>query len=104
MSGIDEQSTDVESCGCGNFQFWIIEGVHTRLGFLNPDAWINRDAIRSINKSSFVRNLSKDEFIDRIESFLCDFCRRVVKKEHNTFERLCTDVRRRWDIGYVGTR
>lgn len=103
MSGIDEQDIDVEPCGCEAFQFWIIEGAYARLGFLNPNAWVDSDVVRSINKRSFVRNLSKDEFIDRIESFCCDFCRRTVKKGHNTFERLCIDVRRRWDIGNVGT-
>jgi len=99
VSGIDEQSTDVKPCGCEEFMFWIINGLYVRIGFLNPDAWVDSDMIRSVNRRTSVMGLSKDKFINEIASFHCDSCGRVVVRGNNIFERLCTDVRRRWNIG-----
>jgi len=98
MSGIDEQSTDVTPCGCEGFDFWIIGGYNMRLGFLNPNSWVESDFIKSVNRATRLKHLSKDEFINRITNFTCEDCRRDVKKGCDLFERLCLDVRRRWDI------
>ena len=98
MSGIDEQSRDVEPCSCGKFNYWIIEGRNMRLGYLNPDAWIGSDSIRSVNKTHGLKYLTKDEFINKITSFVCKECGQDIKKGHDLFKLLYSDVSRRWDI------
>jgi len=98
MSGIDEQNFDVEPCGCEGFSYWIIEGHNIHLGYLNPDAWIESDFIRSVNKGYLGKHLTKDEFINKMTNFVCKGCGRDVKKGHDLFERLCSDVGRRWNV------
>jgi len=96
MSGIDEQ--DVMPCGCGGFQYWTINDKILRLGYLNPDAWMESDFIRSINKAIHVKSISKDKFIAKIAYFHCHSCGKLVKRGHGIFERLCSDVRTRWNM------
>lgn len=98
MSGIDEQNLDIESCSCGEFSYWIIEGLDMCLGYLNSDAWIGSASIRSVNKTYSSKHLTEDEFINKITSFVCKECGQVIKKGHDLFKRLYSDVSRRWDI------
>lgn len=98
MSGIDEQDIDVMSCGCKGFRFWIINDRVLTLGYLNPDAWMDSDLIRSVNKAAHVKSLSKNEYVTKIVNFHCRDCGRIVKRGNSVFERLCSDVRRRWDV------
>lgn len=98
MSGIDEQDGDVMSCGCEGFRYWVINAKILTLGYLNPDAWMDSDLIRSVNKSIHAKGLSKDEYIAKIVIFYCKDCGRVIKRGNSVFERLCSDVRRRWDV------
>lgn len=106
MSGIDEQDRDVTPCSCEGFEYWTILDRDTIvLGFLNPDAWINKGNARSINRlGGNNRLLSKDDFIGRITFFQCDLCKRVINKKHRMFVILLSEVRRRWDVGRVRNR
>lgn len=109
MSGIDEQRRDVVPCGCEKYRYWtmfegdIRDSAHL-LGYLNPDSWLDKGYRMSVNKFDIADSLSKDDFVNRIGIFYCEFCEREVKKGDRMFEKLCSDVRMRWNIGNVGDR
>jgi len=106
MSGLDEQDKDATPCGCEKHRYWtIFEGsirsARYLLGYLNPDSWIYGGYRKAINRLNPSNRESKDDFVSKIGTFYCEFCEREVKKENELFERLCSDVRRRWDMGHV---
>ena len=102
MSGVDEQG--VPPCGCDNFVYWIIYSRSKQhMGYLNSDKWIEKDYTMGVNRTKSVRGLSKDAFIDEIETFRCS-CDKAIRIGDGVFDRLCSSVRTRWDIGRVGDR
>jgi len=104
LSGIDEQ--DVTPCSCEGFEYWtMLDRDAVVLGFLNPDEWVDKGNIRSINRLGGAnRLLSKDDFISKITFFQCDLCTLVINKRHKMFAILLSEVRRRWDVKRVRNR
>lgn len=107
MSGIDEQDRDVTPCGCENYLYWTIFGGDSRdarhlLGYLNPDSWLDKGHRASVNLLDGRDRRLKDVFIDKIGIFYCEFCEREIKRGHEMFEEMCSEVRVRWDMHIVG--
>jgi len=109
VSGIDEQNRDVTPCGCEKYRYWTMFDSNTRnsghiLGYLNPDSWLDKGYRKSVNKIDTTNRLSRDDFISKIEVFYCEFCEREVVRGNELFEKLCSDVRIRWNIEDVRDR
>lgn len=107
MSGIDEQRRDVTPCGCEKYRYWTIYRGDTPssrflLGYLNPDSWIDAGHRASVNLLDGRDRRSKDALIDKIGIFYCEFCEREIKRGHEMFEKMCSEVRVRWGVERVG--
>ena len=103
MSGIDEQDRDVTPCGCRKFLYWtILDENNDDLAYLNTDKWLEKNYTCFINRMGRAANLTKDEFINKIGSFYCEWCKRIIRKRDEMFAKLLSDVKIRWDMGYVG--
>ena len=103
MSGIDEQDRDVVPCDCKEYQYWSMytsttPSAGSLLGYLNPNSWLDTGYRKSINRIDGRNKISRDDFINKVKLFYCEWCKQEVVKGHKMFERLCSNVRTRWDV------